>query len=168
MTLKSKTGQKKMKPIYSLEFVNCTQFVQPQTSCSLKPRPLPSMPPLGCGLNLSNNRCVVSISKTKGKSESISHSVSLLLVAIHCIYSRAVPLKGSLHQNHLEGLLKHFTGLHPKILHSVSLEWDCGSAFLTSFQAMLVFLVWKSYLKMAALDKFFTKFKSHMNHIEIL
>ena len=31
---------------------------------------------------------------------------------------------------------------------------------------MLVFLVWKSYLRMAALDKSFTKFKSHMNHMD--
>ena len=79
------------------------------------------MPPLGCGLNLSDNRCVVSIPKTKGKSESISHSGSLLLVAIHGIYSRAVPLKGSLHQNHLEGLLKPITGSHlPRLRFSSS------------------------------------------------
>ena len=64
---------------------------------------------------------VVSIPKTKGKSESISHSVSLLLFAILCIYSRAVPLNGSLHQNHLEGLLKPITGSHlPRLRFSSS------------------------------------------------
>lgn len=50
-------------------------------------------------------------------------------------------------------------GPHPQILHSVRVEWDHGSAFLTGFQPRLTDApghTWRGVI----LDEPFTKFRS--------